>query len=226
MPYKKRSSIKKRPSSWYNKKYSVGEIAQKALSGVARLKQLVNVEHKLFDTYNTGNIAITTGTQIPLSIVIQGDTFANRQGNSIKATSFEYRIRLQQVNTAIAQGVRVIFLQDRTFNPVATIIGDVLEDGPGTVLGLMVAPEKHTNIHRFHILSDRTYELVSQTAATYETKYITGYLPIKNHLHYSDTNPNTAINTREGQIYVWIITDATTDLPRYDLYSRLNFVDN
>lgn len=228
MKYTKRKSGSKTSRSWMTKKFSVAQVASKALAGVQRLKQLVNVEHKIFDTFITSGIAATTGTLIPLSIVLQGDTYANRNGNSIKASSFEYRIRLLQgAVTAINQSVRIIFYQDAQFESVATTIGDVLEDGAGTILNLMVAQPKHTNMKRFHILADYVYPLVPQFAANPQTiRYIEGHLPIKNHLHYSDTNPNTSTNTREGQIYAWFICDTATDQPSFSLYTRLKFVDN
>lgn len=84
MAYKK-TLIKKKTTqskSWYKKKYSVEDLAIKALQGVKELKGLVNSERMVLDS-SFATTLNTSGTVTHLTDISQGDSSSTRTGNSL-----------------------------------------------------------------------------------------------------------------------------------------------
>ena len=87
MPYKRRRYSRRRP---YARAHSALSAASKALTVAYGVKKLINVERKAH-TLNITTSPATAGSVIGLSQIAQGDTFGERNGNSILVKSIQLR---------------------------------------------------------------------------------------------------------------------------------------
>lgn len=205
---------KKRP--WYRKKYSVGQIAQKAWSGMRYIKGLINVERKFFDV-----TAVTSpdnsGTVINLSNIAEGTDYNNRDGNSILLQNLLFR-----VNTSGNVAGNNIFVR-------AIIFADNYQTGTDpTVLNLLEtastnSPLNHVTSKRFTIYKDFKWTLDLYNPTKTMKKYIK--FPQSTHIKYQNTTGADASNW-EGSLYLLLISDQATNKPSVDWYARLRFTDN
>lgn len=201
---------------------NLASTAMKAYKIAKSVAAVINVEKKYFDV--TASAAISSTAVItPLSLITQGDSYNNRDGNSVKLQSHFIRFHFLLNAASNNSTIRFMVVQDREYpNGTAVAIGQLIENTSGGATSI-VSPALHTTGRRFNVLLDKQVMLStgSEWCNVYEQ-----YLPIGNHIHYSDTNPNTTTDTREGQLYVVLFSDQTTNTPTVTYYSRLRFVDN
>lgn len=221
MPYpRKRNAIRKfkkgrKPASkaWYQKRYSVGQLAAKAYKAAKYVASVVNVERKFFDVTNTGLSPSTVGSVYPLSQIGVGDTFNTREGNSIKALN-EYIQLSAQLNTAAeATFLRCILFMDNENNGSTPAVADVLES-----VGYL-SPINHVNGTRFTILRDCRI-ILTKTGNAKEYKI---YKKLGSHIKWSGSN---GTDTKEGHLYLLLLSDQATDTPSVNFLARMRFIDN
>lgn len=228
MPFKRKSMSKKRAPkrksavSWYNKKYSVGELAAKAWRGVKAIRGIVNSEKHYHDVVNYGTNIDYNGFVVALSDVAVGDTNVTRTGNSILAKSIHLRYDLSANVSSSATFCRVIIFEDTMSLGTIPSPGDLF-----TITGALHAPTSMLTIQwanqgRFKILYDQDHSFCS-TGNVVAMKDV--FLPLGNtHIKYTGTS-----GTDEGRnmIYMTCISNlVTTLLPSITYYSRLAFYDN
>lgn len=193
---------------------SAGSAAFAALKGVQYLKSIVNVERKFLDYNQVNQVIGTSATVYPLTQVAGGDAYNQRDGNSIKAASLLLRITAVLNLPSEQSFVRCILLIDneqRASNPTST---EVLEN-PTDYL----SPINHINGSRFTVLRDFFLNLRKDMNALISKKYI----KLGHHIKYSST---TSTDTKEGNIYLLLISDTSMNAPTIDFDSRLRFIDN
>lgn len=185
-----------------------------ALKGVRYLKSLINVERKYLD-YNQVNQTIgTTPTIYPLSQVGGGDAYNQRDGNSIKAASLLYRMSAV-LNPAVEQSfVRAIIFIDHEQRASDPTAAEVLEQSTNYLSAI-----NHLNGTRFTVLRDLYLNLRKDMNASMVTKF----LRLGHHIKFSST---TSTDTKEGNIYLLLISDTNVNAPTIDFNSRLRFIDN
>lgn len=210
---KRKRRYRKRP--WYKKKYTVGEMAGKALSGVNQLRKLVNVEHKKADFSGSSNIGNSWTNVFHYTSIPQGDTASTRSGNSFLAKSLSGMYRMSFNASATATTFRIVILMDN----------QTVADG-GTVSGTDVfataADITLLNINalgRYTILHDELVTLYPDKPLHVGKVSI----PLNKHIRYngilgSDINSNG--------IYMLAISNEATNTPNIYQHLRLTFVDN
>ncbi len=135
MPYK-RNYRKRRP---YTRKakgakdkqvtvwsdHSVLEKANRALALVNNVRRFINVEVKHHTLEQTPTTITNAGSVIGLSVIAQGSTVNQREGNSIKPLNLMLRCRLKS-NSAdpIPARVRIVILRTKDENQVPPVIAD------------------------------------------------------------------------------------------------------
>ena len=215
--YKKR--YKKMASKWYNKKYSVGEIAVRALRGVNYMKTLINSEMKQYELTSTANVVDYTGTILQLSNIAQGDTTSTREGRSILMNYLNIRGVITRVSSSSI--LRMIVFQDTQQNGVVPSTDQVLStvgDGYAPFSGL-----EPSFAGRFKILSSNTISLSDQNP-----------LPLfkifKKHVsHVKWQTTADGGNPMKGHIYMLLVSNAgpaDPNRPQVDFRSKLGFRDN
>lgn len=204
---------KRRSTAWYNKKYSVSQIARKAWNTAKYVKGLINVEKKFFDVNQSGLISGATGTCYPLSQISQGDAYNNRDGNTVRAKSLLIRNEYAMSASSEYDFIRVLIFTDNQNSGTTPTVLDVLETANSN------SPLNHLNGSRFTIHRDFKLALKKDLNAT-QTKT---YINLNQHLKYSS---GTATDTREGNLYILFQPSDGTNPSSYSYNSRLRFIDN
>lgn len=211
-PKKKSSS-----SNWYNKKYSVGDMANAALKGVWYLKGLVNSEKYKSDVADTGTIVVNTGAYgTLLTGVATGDGDNQRTGNSIFARSLN--IRGQAIYNPL--GTNPHFLR-------VSVVMDLQQIGDtgfsyATVYanGDYNAHLNAVNVGRFKILWTRLYKFDDQNNIAHN---FVANIPMRQHLRFNGT---ASSDVQKDHIYIVASSSEPTNGPKLVWNSRLTYHDN
>lgn len=214
----RRRPMRRQAKQWYDKKYSVGEVAHKAWTTAKYIAGLVNVETKIYDT---GLISLSNtqfsnaGVVTYLSGVGQGADYNQRNGNSIKA-------QYQNIYAGLVRGsadsmVRVILFRDREQRQALPAVSDVLESVD------VRSNYNHNNLNRFTIMKDDVKIL-----DTYHPYQLFTYnRPLKTHVYYNGTGATIA-SADENSIFILFLSETSSgaNSPTANFNSRLGYVDN
>lgn len=221
MPYNKTYSKNRRFTKskvpWYDRKHSVSSIARTALSTALAVKKLLNVEVKFNDTSGT-SIPNNTGGIATISAMTKGTNYNQREGNSIKNMSIQWRGTASINASATETFVRLMIFRDNECQGAYPAVTDVLQSAS------VVSPLNHLNGKRFKILSDKVYSLSINGRENLSFKH---FIKIdKSHCKYNDANAGDVTDQREGALMYLIISNEATNKPSCQLYFRQRFVDN
>lgn len=197
----------------YGNRKAIKSSGQNIWKELMALKKLINVEKKFIDT---GVIAVNpsnTGTNTILTNIAQGADYNQRNGNSIKLSSTYLKLIFANNPTSAATFLRVMMFIDNDNIGSAPAVTDVLEAAS------VVSPLNHTNGKRFKILSDKT--LCASLQGPDIVKY-NQYKMLSNHVKYS----NATTGSREGQLYILLISDQSVNTPSVSYFVRSRFIDN
>lgn len=200
-------------------------VATKALKTAAMVKSLINVEYKCLDNYNpttvlptgagsVGNIILQTG--IP-----QGDSYDERNGNSVKLKSL-YTRGLFSLDVSIIPhcDIRLMMFRDNEgVYSTGTAIAphDLLQNST-----YFLSPINLNNGKRFKVLYDRTLSL----DASNPTRMFKLFRKFGQHLRF--TGP-ASIDTDEGHIYIAAFVDSATAMTNaltWNYNTRIRYIDN
>lgn len=211
----KRRKLKSK--AWYKKKYSVSEIATKALQGVNYVRQLINVEKKTHDAQVNSTFDYT-GIVNCLTLVPGGSAEQQRNGNSIllKAVAIRGRVALDTIG--VNNSIRIIVFQDLSPNPGSVTPANLIES-TGTIYAPF-SPMNTDNRSRFKILSSKLLTLTQSGNANAAFKF---YLPVNTHCKW---NSATSSDLNKGHIYTLIVSNTATSLPAVTYMSRVYYYDN
>lgn len=199
---------------WYNKKYSVGEVAQAAWRGVQYIKTLVNSEvHKLDTTFST--TADSAGFVTHLTAIAQGDTVSNRTGNSVLLSYLTIK-SLWAINSLnVTAFIRILIVRDKQqVGDSSPTITDILET---------IAVTSHydiTTVGRFQILLDKMFDLNSNGKQTHIFKKT---INLKKHVRFNGT---ASSDIQKGGIYFIAFSDQGTNIPAHVTNVRIAWHDN
>lgn len=202
--------------SWYDKKYSVGELAQKAMAGVWKLKGLVNSEMLKKDKQITGTVD-STGSVTHVTDIAQGDGEGTRTGNSIFCRALNWKGQVFRTTSGNAlQSFRIMVVQDGQ---------QITDSGPGVTDILESATVySHLNkntVGRFKVLYNRVF-LMSSTGEL--GKNVNINIPMRHHVRY---NGSATSDIAKGGLYVLLLSDqSSTNYPSIQSELRLSYHDN
>lgn len=217
MPYRRKYGYKRRykkKSNWYSKAKSGLSMAAKAWAMAKYVKSLVNVERKFYDVTFMNEAPPTTGLIYPLTQIAQGDTYATRDGNSVKAVSLFIRLTAVLNSSADQTFMRLCIFKDNENNGTTPAVADLLESASN-----YISPLLHTNGTRFSVIKDHTINLTKEINA----KQYKSFIRIPHHIKFSGS---AGTDTKEGNIYLLLMSDQATNLPVVDFTTRLRFIDN
>lgn len=190
----------------------VAQTAYKALKIANNVRSMVNVEKKKSDnTYSSNNT--WNGDMITLNNIAQGDSNNERIGDSMVVKSI--KVHGIHVRSAADCAVRVILLLDK--QNCVTTLQDVL-----VLVGQQYSPfsgYNHDNDRRFRILSDKTYELNSNSP---QKVFKISATNLKTHTRYD--NGATTINS--GAYKMIILSNKSSGGPLTTMFTRLEYIDN
>lgn len=215
---RKRFVRRRRAVPWYNRKYSVSQMASKAIKGVNYLRGLVNAELKKYDVVSADDPS-SSGIVIPLHDMGTGDSDSQRNGNSIfvRYVNVGGFIRHNMAATNPSQVRIMLFIDKQQVGDSVPTPSMVLE----TVANTQTPYSKLNSdtVGRFSILFSRIYQVNEQRPCI-------SYFIKKSMRHHIRYNGMLSTDVQKGGIYLLIAGPNVTNNPRVTWNSRLSFHDN
>lgn len=214
---------RKKSSGWmgtakhvYNDAVSVGKAAYKGYQLAKTAIGLINAEHKYIDTAVSTTNASITGSQVLLNATAEGDGSANRDGNSIKCTDMFFKAYLNR--GTVDNVIRISVIKVNMVNGTGITLSQVFESGSNNLSSY----NKDFMGQQFQILYDKFVVLDTYRPSVMIKKK----LKLGFHTKYSGTGGTTA-DMATGGIFIlfWGLSNAATP-GTYQLYNRVNFLDN
>jgi len=211
-----KGKYKKLASKWYNKKYSVGDIAMKALKGVNYIRTLVNSEMKLFTQQNSAVAQTYNGNVIQLTNITQGDDTSQRNGRSIL-------INYLQLRGVFTKGtgndvLRYMIVRDKMQTGTAPAVDQILQT-IGTTLAPF-APLDTSFAGRFQVLDTGMVTF----SADHPTFVYKKFIRLNKHCKWQTTADGGG--TMEGHIYFISLSNVATNSCTVEFVSRVGYRDN
>lgn len=213
--FKKRSFRRKRGSSkWYNKKYSVAQIASTAYRGMRMLKGIVNAERKFVDVTLVTALS-NTGDITQLNPLAEGATESTRNGLSVLMKNLFIRQALYMNSAARIEFIRlIVFVDSQQVGDTAPAVTDVLETAS------YVSPLNRQAAGRFSILYDHVHSF-SITGS--QCGFLKLNIPVNLHAKY---NGAASTDIQKNGVYILRIESEATNHASGNMYSRINYYDN
>lgn len=216
----RRTFRRRRPTRRYrSKRGGVWNIAKKAASKI--VKYYLNPEYKYLDNEQIVT-PVLAGTVVPdISLIANGDTDTDRDGNSIKLTSQMFRGTVTKNAAATSTKFRLVMFSDVSSAGSTPSATDVLQNIGGGSTDLINSPVNRLNGARFHIWYDHTWVLDSDNPK----RHIQFYKKMQHHIHYLDgTAASSALG--QGALYLLAISDEAANWPSFTYTNRFRFLDN
>lgn len=220
-----RSGYKPKAKSTYYSKFKRGvslaaKVAQTAAT-VAKIASMVNSEKQYYDnnTLLVTRNPTPTGTVDIMSGIPQGDDNGQRTGNSIKLNSLYITMQGGMSASATQTFVRMILFEDKfntgTAPTAANVLGLTLTTGWS-----VIAPLNVDFSTRYKVLLDKRIALSQNGKQNFIFKK---YIKTQRHVHY--TGP-AATDTYNGNIYLLLLSNESTNTPTIYFNCRVGYYDN
>lgn len=217
---RRRGTSRRRQTSWYNKKYSTLQLAQKAWSATKYLKGLVNSEK--FNADRSFTLGAVQSDIYGLVRIAQGDGESERTGNSILCRSIYLR-GFMQVNSAVSGNTRVCLCLVQDTQQIADTNPTVLDIFNSLNPEAMINRSNTNNTAgRFKIIWRKNYNLTPATGSTPSIN-IDKYFKVYSHVKY---NGSGSQDLQKNGYYLVMLTSEATNFPTISLTSRVNYHDN
>jgi len=226
MPFRRSSLLRRksfRPrrfkkSGWFNRKYSVKQLALKAWKGIKTLRGMVNVEKKFISTTISESPGSTAVLNC-LNICSQGNDDNNRQGDSIlaKHCTILGNLTVNASNTG-SDVVRCIVFVDKENRGAFPSATDLLTSSS------VNSQKSLDNLDRFVTLKDMRFVLTPSTGVRPQVPFKI-YLPLHTHLKYAG-NAGDITDVRQNSIFILWLGIENTNKTVISATTRLAFYDN
>ncbi len=202
----------------YNNRYNFtyGNVLDKVITDVAKLKGLVNTEFKQSDATVTGVVSSTAGFVL-LNGMVKGDDFDTRDGRQIRVKSVQLSIRYVMSSSATFSQMRCIIFIDKQPNEITPVVLDLLDSAA------MQAFRNLDQRKRFVILYNN---VVSMSINGMRGGMIDYYkrLDMKTVFDDSDAGDITDIST--NAIWLMLISTEATNTVTISRSTRIRYIDN
>lgn len=219
MVYKRSGMRKGYRKSNYRKSYKSSgwmSTAKKALRTANFVAGLVNAEKKYVDVTTNSDIS-STASIIPLSLMAQGTDQSSRNGISIKATSLTIKGAIKLAPASTLSRFRVIIFIDNECNGAAPAASDLL-----TAPTNIDSPYGMAQAGRFTVLHDHRYTLTDVERSLQEFNL---YKKLNHHVRYANGGA-TSTALERGNLFMFLMSDQTANIPNWVSYSRFRYYDN
>lgn len=216
MPYRRRNFGRRR-RTYRKRPITYGQIGKKIWRDVRWLKSVINVEKKYLDLITAGALPSTGGTLALLNGCTLGDTATNRDGQSVKFVSLNFKGSLAMNNSAETTFVRIAFVIDRQPNAGTTTVSNIWSSATPTALrGIGTG-------YRYHVLKDMQFALSNGGR---ESVYFEKTLKLRFHTRYNTSNNGDVTDIVTNALYMVYLSDQATNTPTLNINTRLRFIDN
>lgn len=221
MPYVKRSykryprkTAAKAPTRWQN--YKAG--GTQLWKDVKMLKNLINVEFKKHDVYNSVN-SNNTGNLILLNGLSNGDDYNDRDGRSVRFKSIQVQTRTLLNPSSTNTVFRMILFLDKQANAGSPAVTELLD------VSTAARTDAFRNLDyrkRYVILKDKRFTINSD----YPEKIVDFYKKLDMKTIYDDSSTSTINDITTNSLYLYLVSDEVTNTPATLYNVRLRFIDN
>lgn len=190
-------------------------LARKAYSGYKAIKKVLNTEEKVYDIQQSVTAA-DVGTVFNLFQPAQGDAFNQRDGDSVRPLSLDFKWFAYNnvANTANNDYVRIIIFRAVGERASAPAVTDVLE------VAKVDSPQKYSTRDRYNILYDFTTP-ISPGLWGQSSRSGSMSIPLSGHTLFTAGQ----ITIETGGLYQLVIGAQATNQPLVDYYTRVWFTD-
>ncbi len=216
---KRRGRGGKRYNNNYRTNFTYGQVVDKVVNDVARLKGLINVEFKKVDTQNVSDI--TTAEQLRLiNGMALGDDISSREGQSVRIKSVQIALTLFLNPLSINTFVRCILFINKQPNQTLPVIGDLLADGGN------IGSTNFRNLNnrkRFVILKD---EVIMLQGSGERTKHLEYYKKMDMIEIFDDTSTGGIADITTNALYLILYSGEAVNGVIQNCRTRIRFIDN
>lgn len=198
--------------------FTYGDVVDKVVMDVARLKGMINVEFKTKDlsldaapTTAIPFIALLNGLQI-------GDDFNNRDGRSVRWKSIRVKINIFINQITITTVSRCMIIIDKQPNGTLMLIGDLLGH-----LQSQLDVRNLSNRKRFVSLFDQRY---ATSITGNQVNLIDFYKKIDMITVYNEQNTGTITDIETNALYLVVLSNKAGAPPVVSIETRCRFIDN
>ncbi len=216
-------SYKKSYSKKYRKKcpprrtnFTYGQVLDKVVGDVSKLKGLINVEFKVIDVV-TASVVTTTPVIAVINACVQGDDFDQRDGRKVRFKSVSIKLHIRMHATPTSDTLRIMLVIDKQPNEIVMVIGDLLNN---------TDPEGQRNLDqrkRFTILRDDTITLDTGQGILRMWEY---YKKLDMITIYDDSNAGNITDITTNALYLVLFGTEATNGMTIGRTTRLRFIDN
>lgn len=214
---RQRKKIQPKSKAWYQKKYSLQQLATNAMNGVLYLKKLVNAEKKYFDLNATTNVDFN-GVLVHLTPIPEGSGAGQRNGIKIAARSLYIRTNVLN-SSAISSGfMRIIIFFDKFNTGTAPTISDLVSTAGST--HATVTPTSYKARTRYEILYDKVLTSSGSSHAANARKI---YIKLFRKINYT---ASLGSDEYSNQLYMVALSNTNGNNPQLIYSSRFGYMDN
>lgn len=199
------------------KKYTKRAVDAKQNKAIRKLEKKLQAEVKELITVQASFPITSTGDVIAVTLIGQGDSMSQREGNSVKLQHLTMRhVFEHNISGNINQFVRVILFCDRQqIADTLPAVTDVLESASH------LSPYSLASKGRFTILSDKLFRL---NANTYNGKAMVMKRKMSQIVRWN-SSATTDIQ-KNGIFILFISSQASSNYPAGNYHTRLCYIDN
>lgn len=207
----------RRATPWYNKKYSVGDMAQQAYYGMKYVKSLLNTEQKFFDFVPGPQNVDTTGFVQPLSLVPMGPGAQQRDGRQFKATALHLKLLFELSPAQFRDIIRMVVVRARTDVPPTWALMYSATD--------TLSMRNLNNVRDYQVIHERIIDL---DAGNDQSLQISCDLKLASKVQFAVADVAGNATPEWGNIYIMFLGRfaAGSNPSSVNYYSRLRYVDN
>jgi len=195
-------------------------LGSRTLRGLNELRKLINIETKVCNFNGSTTIPTATAVVSCLSRLAQGTDYTSRVGDSIRIQNLEVRATFITATAATNTIVRFMIIRDLDGYGTTPAIADVFDSG--LTANNVLAQYNYLNSDRFSVLLDETFVIAP---ADQPAVVVTWKTTHQGHVKYLGTAA-AAASDGKGSVYAIAVSSEATNVPTYQINSRLKFTDD
>lgn len=218
MPYRKRPYKKTTRRKTTNRRKVYGAAGMQLYKDVKMLKNLINVEFKKHDVYNSVNVN-NTGSFVLLNGLSNGDDYNDRDGRQVRFKSIQVQTRTLLNPSSTNTVFRMILFIDKQANAGSPAVTELLD------VATAARTDAFRNLDyrkRYVILKDKRFTVNSD----YPEKIVDFYKRLDMKTIFDDSSTGTINDISSNSLYLYFVSDEVTNTPAILYNSRLRFIDN
>lgn len=193
--------------AWYQLKRDVG-----------KLKDMINVEYKYFDTAISQSPDNTGYDKAIVNVPVQGDDALSRDGRQIRIKSIQFNVEIEMAAAATNTRVRVLLVLFKSSNGGDLTMSNVMVSANNINSLRLVSDQRD-----YWVIFDKTFVLTDVTKQQLQFKY---YKRLDVKTRYNSGNAGTFADVEHNAIHFCSLSDEAANTPTLTGNCRIRYIDN